>query len=58
MIGMNAIRAKRGIQQDRAQIMVPTGSSFFFFYSCRVILRYEEYCSVEMPKFLTKINVY
>jgi hypothetical protein len=57
MIGMTAIREKRGIQWDRAQIMVPTGSRLFFFYSCGVILRSEEYCSVEMPKFLTGRNV-
>jgi hypothetical protein len=30
MIGMTAIREKRGIQRDRAQIMVPTGSILFF----------------------------
>jgi hypothetical protein len=26
----------------------------FFFYTCRVILRSEEYCSDEIPKFLTR----
>jgi hypothetical protein len=26
----------------------------YFFYSCEVMLRSEEYCSVERPKFLTK----
>jgi hypothetical protein len=31
MKGMTAIREKRGIQWDRSQIMVPTGSIFFFF---------------------------
>jgi hypothetical protein len=31
MIGMTAIREKRGIQWDRAQIMVRVGSITFFF---------------------------
>jgi hypothetical protein len=57
MIGMTAIREKRGIQWDRAQIMVPAGSRLFIFNSYGVILRSEEYCSVEMPKFLTGRNV-
>jgi hypothetical protein len=26
---------------------------FYFFYTCRVILRSEEYYSIEIPKFLT-----
>jgi hypothetical protein len=30
MIGMTAIRAKRGIQRDRSQIMVSTRSKLFF----------------------------
>jgi hypothetical protein len=30
MIGMTAIRVKRGIQWDRAQIMVLAGSTLFF----------------------------
>jgi hypothetical protein len=29
-------------------------SLFFFFYTCGVILRSEEYCREEMPKCLTK----
>jgi hypothetical protein len=56
MIGMTTIREKRGIQWDRAQIMVPVGSRLFF-YSYGVILRSEEYYSVERPKFLTGRNV-
>jgi hypothetical protein len=54
---MTTIRAKRGIQWNRAQIMVPAGSILFIFNSYGVILRSEEYNSVEMPKFLTGINV-
>jgi hypothetical protein len=30
MIGMTVIREKKGIQLDRAQIMVPTGSMLLF----------------------------
>jgi hypothetical protein len=47
MKGMNVIRAKREIQRDRSQIMVPTRSR----------LEYEEYCSDEIPKCLTRRNV-
>jgi hypothetical protein len=54
MIGMNAIREKREIQWNRSQIMVPTGSRLFFFYTCRVILRSEEYCNDEIPKCLIR----
>jgi hypothetical protein len=34
--------------------MVKKFPDFFFFYTCGVILRSEEYCSDEMPKFLTR----
>jgi hypothetical protein len=34
--------------------MVEKFPDFFFFYTCRVILRSEEYCSDEMPKLLTR----
>jgi hypothetical protein len=54
MIGMNVIRAKREIQRNRSQIMVPIVSRI---YTCGVILGYEEYYSDEMPKCLTRRNV-
>ena len=54
MIWMNVIRAKRWIQWNRSQIMVKQFPDFFFFYTCRVILQYEEYYSDEMPKCLTR----
>jgi hypothetical protein len=56
MIGMISIREKRGIQWDRAQIMVPKTSKICFFL-CGVILRAKEYYNVEMPKFLIGRNV-
>ena len=54
MIWMNVIREKRWIQWNRSQIMVKKIPDIFFFYTCGVILRFEEYCSDEMPKFLTR----
>jgi hypothetical protein len=40
MIGMTAIRVKRGIQWDRAQIMVQEGSRLFFYsYGVQILNR-------------------
>jgi hypothetical protein len=56
MKGMTGIREKRGVQWNRSQISVSAGP-IFFFYSYGLILQSEEYCSDEMPKFLTGRNV-
>jgi hypothetical protein len=50
---MNVIRVKRKNEWNRSQIMVQKNPNFFF-YTCGVILRSEEYCSDEMPKFLIR----
>jgi hypothetical protein len=45
------IRIKREMQWTRLQIRVLTGPKLFFFYSCRVILHPEYFCSGRIKKF-------